>query len=295
MPNNNEDTTQEVTPGQAQLDSSITQKINYLQTLQSALHDHDDRQIYELIDKTRYEREVKKSRSTTKTQELADLVADDHEQLSHYLSEKLIDYLGQTYPFFYYDEVKDGEFDIYFGNWWDRRKFGKLDVLNVAFKFDETEYNKLKRAFELDALNQRYNTENIADITANSAELQKLIEGQDERDHEKEKLRQQLKEVSQKSTLPWDSGKVKEERQGIVDQLSKLADDDEEAINANKKIKENDEKILSLSKEDTILTYEKQSIQQKFEDFSHFESHNQSLYTDYLTNLIGKGQVKADD
>lgn len=26
MPNNNEDTTQEVTPGQAQLDSSITQK-----------------------------------------------------------------------------------------------------------------------------------------------------------------------------------------------------------------------------------------------------------------------------
>ncbi|WP_054655052.1 hypothetical protein [Secundilactobacillus silagei] len=270
-------------------------KINYLQTLQSALHDHDDRQIYELIDKTRYEREVKKSRSTTKTQELADLVADDHEQLSHYLSEKLIDYLGQTYPFFYYDEVKDGEFDIYFGNWWDRRKFGKLDVLNVAFKFDETEYNKLKRAFELDALNQRYNTENIADITANSAELQKLIEGQDERDHEKEKLRQQLKEVSQKSTLPWDSGKVKEERQGIVDQLSKLADDDEEAINANKKIKENDEKILSLSKEDTILTYEKQSIQQKFEDFSHFESHNQSLYTDYLTNLIGKGQVKADD
>lgn len=169
-----------------------------MQTLQSALHDHDDRQIYELIDKTRYEREVKKSRSTTKTQELADLVADDHEQLSHYLSEKLIDYLGQTYPFFYYDEVKDGEFDIYFGNWWDRRKFGKLDVLNVAFKFDETEYNKLKRAFELDALNQRYNTENIADITANSAELQKLIEGQDERDHEKEKLRQQLKEVSQK-------------------------------------------------------------------------------------------------
>ncbi|MCH5463387.1 exonuclease SbcC [Lactobacillus sp. LC28-10] len=295
MPNNNEEAHQEVIPGQAQLDSSITQKINYLQTLQAALEDHDDRQIYELIDKPRYDREVKKSRSTTKSQNLADLIADDHEQLSHYLSENLIDYLGQTYPFFYYDEVKNGEFDIYFGNWWDRRKFGKLDVLNVAFEFDETEYNKLKRAFELDALNQRYNTENIAEISAGSAQLQKLIDGQDERDHQKETLRQQLKEVSQKSTLPWDSGKVKEERQGIVNQLSQLADEDEEAINANKKIKENDEKILSLSKEDTILTYEKQSIQQRFEDFSHFESHNQSLYTDYLTNLIGKGQVKADD
>ncbi|MTV81058.1 exonuclease SbcC [Lactobacillus sp. CRM56-3] len=284
-----------MTPGQAQLDSSITQKINYLQTLQDALHDRDDRQIYELIDNTRYAREIKKSRSTTQTQNLADLVADDHPQLSHYLSQNLIEYLGKTYPFFYYDEVQDGEFDIYFGNWWDRRLFGQLDVLNVAFKFDETEYNKLKRTFELDSANQRYNTENIAQITAKSAELQKLIDQQDERDHQKESLRDQLKEISQRSTLPWDSGKVKEERQTIVDQLSKLADDDEAAINANKQIKENDEQILTLSKEDTILTYEKQSIQKSFEDFSHFESHNLSLYADYLNNLIGKGQVKTDD
>lgn len=295
MQNNSEDSNQEITPGQAQLDSSISQKITYLQTLQSALHARDDRQIYELIDKTRYDREVKKSRSTTQTQNLADLVADDHQQLSHYLSQNLIEYLGKTYPFFYYDEVQDGEFDIYFGNWWDRRLFGQLDVLNVAFKFDETEYGKLKRSFELDAANQRYNTENIAEITANSAELQKLIDQQDERDHQKETLRDQLKEIGQRSTLPWDSGKVKEERQNIVDQLSKLADDDEAAMNANKQIKENDEQILNLSKEDTILTYEKQSIQKSFEDFTHFESHNQSLYTDYLTNLIGKGQVKADD
>ncbi|WP_246147453.1 exonuclease SbcC [Secundilactobacillus folii] len=295
MQNNNEESNQELTPGQAQLDSSITQKINYLQTLQDALHDRDDRQIYELIDNTRYAREIKKSRSTTQTQNLADLVADDHPQLSHYLSQNLIEYLGKTYPFFYYDEVQDGEFDIYFGNWWDRRLFGQLDVLNVAFKFDETEYNKLKRTFELDSANQRYNTENIAQITAKSAELQKLIDQQDERDHQKESLRDQLKEISQRSTLPWDSGKVKEERQTIVDQLSKLADDDEAAINANKQIKENDEQILTLSKEDTILTYEKQSIQKSFEDFSHFESHNLSLYADYLNNLIGKGQVKTDD
>lgn len=295
MQSNSEEPRQEITPGQAQLDSSITQKINYLETLQRALHDHDDRQIYELIDKTRYDREVKKSRATTQTQELADLVANDHQQLSHYLSQNLIEYLGQTYPFFYYDEVQDGEFDIYFGNWWDRRLFGQLDVLNVAFNFDETEYNKLKRTFELSAMNQRYNTDHIAEITSKSAELQKLIDQQDERDHQKDQLRDQLKEVSQKSTLPWDSGKVKEERQSIVDQLSNLADQDEASMNANKQIKENDEQILGLSKEDTILNYEKQSIQQTFEDFSHFESHNQSLYTDYLNSLIGRGQVSADD
>lgn len=61
MQSNSEEPRQEITPGQAQLDSSITQKINYLETLQRALHDRDDRQIYELIDKTRYDREVKKN------------------------------------------------------------------------------------------------------------------------------------------------------------------------------------------------------------------------------------------
>lgn len=290
-----EDQQQELTPGQAQLDTSITQKIHYLQTLQQALHERDDRQIYELIDKTRYDREIKKSRATTQTQDLATLVSEDHDQLSHYLSQNLIEYLGKTYPFFYYDEVQDGHFDIYFGNWWDRRLFGKLDVLNVAFEFDETEYEKLKTTFELASQNQRYNTNNIAEITEKSAALQRLIDQQTERDHQKDDLRRQLKEISAKSTLPWDSGKVKEERQQVVDQLSQLADEDEAAINSNKQIKEYDDQILVLSKEDTILNYEKQSIQQTFEDFTHFESHNQSLYTDYLTNLIGKGQVSADD
>lgn len=295
MQSNSEAPREEINPAQAQLDLSISQKINYLQTLQAALHDGDDRQIYELIDKTRYDREVKKSRSTTQTRELSGLVSDVHDELSHYLSQNLIDYLGKTYPFFYYDEVTSGQFDIYFGNWWDRRLFGQLDVLNVAFEFDETEYGKLKRTFDLEPLHQRYNTDNIAEITAKSAELQKLITQQDDRDRQKDDLRQQLKDVSSKSTLPWDSGKVKEERQGLVDQLSQLADEDEAAMNANKQIKDNDEQILELSKEDTILNYEKQSIQQTFDDFSHFESHNQSLYTDYLTNLIGKGKVVADD
>ncbi|ANZ63853.1 exonuclease SbcC [Secundilactobacillus paracollinoides] len=292
---NSEENQQELKPSETQLDLSITQKITYLQTLQQALHDGDDRQIYELIDKVRYSREIKKSRSITKAEDLSNLIDDAHAQLSHYLSQNLIEYLGKTYPFFYYDETAEGQFDIYFGNWWDRRLFGQLDVLNVAFKFDDGEYGKLKKAFELDAMHQRYNTENIAAITSKSAELQELINHQDDRDREKEDLRAQQKEVSQKSTMPWDSGKVKEERQTIIDKLTQLADEDEAAMNASKTIKENDDRILELSKEDTILNYEKQSIQKTFDDFTHFESHNQSLYTDYLTNLIGKGQVISDD
>ncbi len=39
---------------------------------------------------------------------------------------------------------------------------------------------------------------------------------QGERDQRKELLRSQLKENGQKSTLPWDSGKVKEERQVLL-------------------------------------------------------------------------------
>ena len=278
-----------------QLDMTIAQKIAYLQKLQQALHDGDDRQIYELMDPIRYARDVKKSRTTDQSADLSMLISDVHADLSHYLSGKLIDYLGQTYPFFYYDEINNGTFKIYFGNWWDRRLFGELDVLNVAFKFAEEEYDKLRQTFELAPAHKRFNSDNIDAVTAENAKLQRLIDDQSERDNQKDTLRQQLKGLGSKSTLPWDSGKVKEERQTIVDKLSELADQDEAAMNANKTIKENDEKILSLSKEDTILNYEKQSIQKTFEDFTHFESHNDTLYTDYLTSLIGKGRVNAND
>ena len=95
--------------------------------------------------------------------------------------------------------------------------------------------------------------------------------------------------------MPWDSGKLKEERQAIIDQLTKLADEDERALNAHKTIKENDDRILVLSKEDTILNYEKQSIRDAFDDFEHFEAHNASLYADYINSLIGKSEVTIDD
>ncbi|WP_203638745.1 exonuclease SbcC [Levilactobacillus wangkuiensis] len=279
------------------LTQAIANKLEYLSTLQAAVQHGDDRQVYELLDQVRYYQEVKKTRSTRAVNHLAELVDNIHPQISHYLSDNLIDYLGHIYPFFYYEEYTTGLFHIYFGNWWDRRLFGDLDVINVKFEFDEKEYQKLKDSFALEAHGQRLNTAQIESISGQSEQLQKLVDAQTTRDNQKAELREQLKENSGKSSMPWDSGKLKDERQGIIDQLTKLADEDEKALNAHKTIKENDDKILVLSKEDTILNYEKQSIRDAFDDFEHFEAHNASLYADYLNSLLGKseGEVTVDD
>lgn len=279
------------------LTQAIANKLDYLSTLQAAVQHGDDRQVYELLDQARYYQEIKKTRAARTVNHLAELVDNIHPQISHYLSDNLIDYLGHVYPFFYYEEYTTGRFHIYFGNWWDRRLFGDLDVVNVRFNFDKTEYQKLQRSFELEAQHQRLNTAKIEQISSESEALQKLMDAQSVRDNQKTQLREQLKENSQKSSMPWDTSKIKDERQQIVDQLTELADQDEKALNAHKAIKENDDQILVLSKEDTILNYEKQSIRDAFDDFEHFEAHNQSLYADYLNSLIGKseGGVKTND
>lgn len=281
------------------LTQAIANKLDYLSTLQAAVQHGDDRKVYELLDQARYYQEVKKTRAKRSVNHLAELVDNIHPQISHYLSDNLIDYLGHIYPFFYYEEYTTGLFHIYFGNWWDRRLFGELDVVNVQFRFDQTEYQKLQQSFELEARHQRLNTAKIEAISSESEQLQKLMDAQSVRDNEKTQLREQLKENSQKSAMPWESGKVKDERQGIIDQLTKLADQDEQALNAHKTIKANDDRILVLSKEDTILNYEKQSIRDAFDDFEHFEAHNQSLYADYLNSLVGKStgedEVTIDD
>ncbi|KRK36629.1 hypothetical protein [Levilactobacillus parabrevis] len=275
----------------------IAGKLDYLSTMQAAVQHGDDRKIYELLDQVRYYQEVKKTRANRSVNHLAELVDNIHPQISHYLSDNLIDYLGHIYPFFYYEEFTTGMFHIYFGNWWDRRLFGDLDVINVRFEFDKTEYQKLRDSFGLEGQGQRLNTSKIEAVSAESEKLQELVDAQATRDNEKTKLRDQLKENSGKSSMPWESGKVKGERQEIIDQLTKLADEDEKALNAHKQIKENDDKILVLSKEDTILNYEKQSIRDAFDDFEHFEAHNASLYADYLNSLLGKseGEVTVDD
>lgn len=168
-----------------------------------------------------------------------------------------------------------------------------MNVLKVAFEFSSEEYNKLQKTFELAPAHKRFNTDRIQQISAGSDQLQKLIDAQSDRDAQKEELRQQLKENGQRNSL-FDSGRIKEERQQIIDQLTKLADEDEQANNAHATMKDNEAKILTLSKEDTILAYEKQAIENAFKSFDNFNERNRSLYVDYLTTLIGKAQVAAD-
>ncbi|MFT8394242.1 MAG: exonuclease SbcC, partial [Liquorilactobacillus ghanensis] len=200
------------------------------------------------------------------------------------------------YPFFYFQQTGLGNYQFFLGNWWDSRLFGTLDILKVAFEFDEIEYQKLKRAFELEQENKRLNSDQIAVISQQTDQLQALINSQAERDQQKEKIRQQLKQLAQEKVLPWEASKIRENKQQLVSQLSELTDQDEKAQKAYKLIRESQKDVLKLSKEDTLIGYEKQSIVAKFGSFENFEARNKSLYRDYIADLIAtKGRVKIEN
>lgn len=277
----------------AKLKQSLSGKIAYLNALQDAVDQQDDRLTYELLDPERYHTEISSTNEAAKSGYFS-LVDDVRSQIAHYLSYQLIDYLAEIYPFFYYREIAEGEFKILFGNWWDRREFGYLDVLNLEFQFDKDEYQKLSGTFQLDANNKHLNTENIAKISEENKQLETLLSNQDQRDSRKAQLRDKLADTSSNSSF-WESGKVKEERQALKDELTKLTEEDQKAADARNTMKSNEDRILALSKEDTILSYEKQAIKQAFGSFESFTNHSKKLYSDYLTSLIGKEKVRADE
>ena len=94
-----------------------------------------------------------------------------------------------------------------------------------------------------------------------------MLANQDQREQRKAQLRDQLQDTSSNSSF-WESGKVKEERQAVKDELSKLTDEDQKAADARNTMKSNEDRILALSKEDTILSYEKQAINRPLEVLS---------------------------
>lgn len=273
------------------ISDQITIKMQYLQNLQAAVSDHDDKLVYSLLDSRRYASEILHTENVENDVTVANLVDNLSDELSHYLSANIIKYLGHCYPFFYYEEFKQGHFRVYFGNWWDRREFGELDVLNVHFIFDETEYEKLSTSFALSKESKRYNTAKIDQISEENDHLQDLIDSQATREAKKNEIQEELKEVNNKNGMPWESGKQKEARQELIDQLSDLQDQDDQARGAKKQIKDNEAKVLVLSKENTILSYEQKSIIDTFKNFETFEAANRSLYADYLAFLSSEKQV----
>ena len=273
------------------ISDQITIKMQYLQNLQAAVNHHDDKLVYSLLDSRRYASEILHTENVENDVTVANLVDNLSDELSHYLSSNLIQYLGQHYPFFYYEEFAQGHFRVYFGNWWDRREFGELDVLNVRFIFHEAEYEKLSTSFALSKEGKRYNTKKIAEISKENDWLQDLIDSQSNRETKKVEIQNELKEVNSKNGMPWESGKQKEDRQELIDQLSELEDQDEKARGAKKQIKDNETKVLTLSKENTILSYEQKSIKDTFSSFETFEAANRSLYADYLGFISNEKQV----
>lgn len=278
------------------INQRITEKISFLRQVEEAVKDHHDKKIYQLLDNQRYAKEIEHREQQPNNQSVMSLVDDITNYLSNYLSVKLIDYLGKKYPFFYYEEYETGHYRIYFGNWWDRREFGELDVLNVRFLFNDSEYDKLKKTFELSRDNKRYNSDKIDKISAENDRLQDLIDHQREREEQRTKLQAQLKDISSRSGI-WESTKNKESRQNLVDALQKLEDEEEESRTATQTIKDNEQVVLSLSKENTILSYEQKSILDAFGSFEDFELANRNLYASYIKSLSDdqEKQVTADE
>lgn len=277
------------------INKQIATKIKYLQELETAVDHHDDCKVYQLLDNQRYAAEIEHREQQPNEQGVMNLVDDLADQLSNFLSANLIQYLGKAYPFFYYEEYQTGHYRIYFGNWWDRRRFGELDVLNIRFAFDQEEYQKLARAFELSKQNKRYNSDRIEQISSENDRLQKLIDNRQEREQKRAELQSQLKDVSAHSGL-FESNKNREARQIIVEQISKLEDEEQESRTAADTIKENERVVLDLSKENTILSYEQKSIVDTFGTFEDFELANRNLYASYLKSLGGKqAGVSADE
>lgn len=277
------------------INQQIAKKIDYLQKLMTALKNHDDRQIYRLLDNQRYAAEIEHREQQANDAGVMNLVDNLADQLSSYLSSKLIDYLGKAYPFFYYEEYQTGHYRIYFGNWWDRRQFGELDVLNIRFVFDQKEYKKLEKSFELANHGKRYNSKRIEDLSAENDHLQALIDSTEERSRKRAQLQNELKDASNRGGL-FKSAKNRETREDIKDQISQLEDQDEEARNAAANIKKNNQAVLELSKENTILSYEQKSIVDVFGSFEDFALANRNLYANYLKSLEkDNGEAKAQD
>ena len=81
----------------------------------------------------------------------------------------------------------------------------------------------------------------------------------------------------------------------MVEQLQKLEDQEEESRNAAQTIKDNERVVLSLSKENTILSYEQKSIIDTFGSFEDFELANRNLYANYLASLNESEGKQVDD
>lgn len=285
--------TTELPDGEKVLGSKIQSKITYLTQIQTAIDAGDDRLVYELLDSKRYNETIRSVRQADSNRELAHLIDDLQDEVSHHLGKNLVKYLAQRFPFFFYEEIKVGVFQLYFGNWWDRRHFGVLDPLTVSFIFDDQEFEMLAQAVALSENNERYHTRIIEETTQANAALQQVVSEQAERDAKRMQLMSQISSIDEQRAGLFGGRTNTDERRQIELQLQQLDAADAKALTAPELIEKNNAQILNYSKADTILIYEQKAINDEFGDFEKFKDAIRNLYADYLNSLID-GSDAAD-
>ncbi|MCM0582760.1 hypothetical protein H9L19_04985 [Weissella diestrammenae] len=262
----------------------LTDKLTYIHAVQQAINDDDDRKLYQLLDNKKYVETIEGQTEGRDNRQDARMVDDILEELSHHLAMRLIAYLSEKFPFFYYEEDARGVYQLYFGNWWDRRHFGLLDPLTVNFIFDDEEYQMLSRAVELAESGRRYHTDVIEDTTRSNEALQRIVDQQSSRNEERVSLTNELEQLGEKPGM-FESQEVKNRREQIKTRLAQIQSADEKAVEVPKLIAENNAVILNYSKEDTILIYEQRAINEQFENFAAFKVAVANLYHDYVSQL----------
>jgi len=278
----------DVANNDAIINEKFDTKINFIQSVQAAIAAEQDLKVYELLDQRRFELELNGVQVEDYDAELPWLVNNMHHDIGHYLATNLITYLSEKFPFFYFEETHLGIFEVYFGNWWGRRRFGLLDPIAVMFIFDDQAYTMLSRAVEMAANDERYHAAAIEETTKTNEIHQELLDGQEQRNAERRELEAKLAELNERNGFFAGRG-VADEREDVQEALAKLDALDARADEVPAVIAENNAKILEYSKEDTILLYEQRAIDDTFGSFAQFEEAVNTLYADYLKALRAEG------
>ncbi|MDR3241283.1 MAG: hypothetical protein LBT37_03830 [Lactobacillaceae bacterium] len=273
-----------ISDDRAEFSQKLDAKMQYISDVQQAISEDNDRVLYNLLDRKKYAELIEAKQEVKDNRVDARMIDDVLEELSHHLAARLIEYLSEKFPFFYYEEDARGVYQLYFGNWWDRRHFGLLDPLTVNFIFNDDEYQMLSTAVDLAEEGRRYHTDVIEDTTRSNEALQSIVDQQSSRNEERVALTAELEQMGEKPGM-FESQEVKNRREQVKTRLAQIQSADEKAAEVPKLIAENNAVILNYSKEDTILIYEQRAINDQFGDFEAFKTAVKDLYKDYVSQL----------
>lgn len=267
-----------------ELQGDLQKKQAFLTKFEEAIMAGDDRQILEMIDARRYNMTVHDAAGADNNRVLAALVDDLRPKISHHVAKNLIAYLSEKFPFFFYEETEVGVFHLFFGDWWDRREFGVLDPFSVTFIFNKAAFELLKQSVELSKTEETVHATERAEIERLLTGMRETVAGQPDRDKERAELEEKKTELENKKGLFKRNGDELAELQVKLDALDAT---DKKAADLPMLIAKNEEQLLALEKEESVLAYEQHAIEETFGDFETFAAKAESLYADYVKSLAG--------